>query len=67
MPNYKFHEKFRKRDTSLGALNRSQDMLNNPSVNDALRTRPTKLAQVAAQNADYVPSIQKYNRRGKLY
>lgn len=75
-PYYKFHEGFKKHDGGSGTLerakiNKSFDELNHPSINDKLRTRivdvKKPLRKPAAEASEYVPSIQKYNRRGKLY
>lgn len=51
----KFHEIFSKK-------------VNSPTVTNSLRTRPTRIKVASTvENSEYMPSIQKYNKRGKLY
>ena len=67
LPKYNFHEKFSQHERSANdRFNKDAHLLNNIGVNDSLRTRPTNKPNVTMDNG-YVPSIQKYNRRGKLY
>lgn len=62
-----YHDKFNQRDRSVERINKSMNMLNSQGVNDKLRTRPTQRGMSTFDNPDYIPSIQKYNRKGKLY
>lgn len=66
--NQRFHDKFR-RENSLDNINREFKALNSSSINDTLRTRPTGKTNVTTiEHPDYnIPSVQKYNKRGKLY
>ena len=67
----KFHDRFTsKKDVSFSDMKQKYGELNSASINDRLRTRPTNKVNYSLQkerNEDYVPSVQGFNRRGKLY
>jgi hypothetical protein len=65
-PHFNFHDKFKKHENTVANNKQDFERLNSTSVNDQLRTRPTNKANMSVDNS-HGPSIQKYNRKGKLY
>ena len=67
IPFNNFHERFRNKDRLANELNKSFEFINSSQTNNKLRTRPIQSTTSPIENSEYVPSVQQYNRRGKLY